>query len=127
VVAVSCAGWIAASRSEAGAALVVTSAVGLAVASAVSALPFAARWAGSLVGVALAGAAGAGTAYVAPTLEPLTGLVAGAVGGLVVAALRLLFDRQPALSRRRATAAAVAVPVAVAGILVFVVGRVVHG
>lgn len=127
VVAVACAGWVAAGRSEAGAALVVTSAVGLAVASAVSALPIAAQWAGSLVGVVAAAAAGAGTAYAVPTIEPVTGFVAGAVGGLVVAALRLLFERQPALSRRRAALAAVAVPVAVAGILVFVVGRVVQG
>jgi len=127
VVAVACAGWVAAGRSEAGAALVVTSAVGLAVASAVSALPIAARWAGSLVGVALAGAAGAGTAFAVPTIEPVTGLVAGAVGGLVVASLRLLFEQQPALSRRRAGIAALAVPVAVAGMMVFVVGRVVQG
>jgi hypothetical protein len=125
VVAVSCAGWVAAGRSEAGAALVVTSAVGLAVASAVSALPLAAGWAGSLVGVALAGAAGAGAAAVVPAIDPVSGLVAGVVGGLVVAALRLLFDRQPTLAGWRAGLSAVAAPVAVAGILVFVVGRVV--
>lgn len=127
VVAVACAGWVAAGRSEAGTALVVTSAVGLAVAAGVSALPLAGGWAGSLVGVAAAGAAGAGAGAVVPEVDPVTGLVAGVVGGLVVAALRLLFERQPALARRRAGLAAAATPVAVGGILVFAVGRVVLG
>jgi hypothetical protein len=127
VAAVACAAWVAAGRSEAGEALVVTSAVGLAVASGVSALRFAGGWAGSLVGVVLAGAAGAGAATLVPEIEPVTGLVAGLVGGLVVAALRLLFERQPALARRRAGFAAAAAPVAVGGILVFAVGRVVLG
>jgi hypothetical protein len=58
----------------------------------------------------------------------VTGLVAGAVGGLVVAALRLLFERQITVSRRpTAGLAAAATPVAVGGILVFAVGRVVIG
>jgi CDP-diglyceride synthetase len=128
VVAVACAGWVAAGRSEAGEALVITSAAGLAAAAGVSALPLAAGWAGSLVGVALGGAVGAGAAAVVPDIDPVTGLVAGAVGGLVVAALRLLFERQVAVSRRRtAGVAAAAAPVAVGGILVFAVGRVVIG
>ncbi|GGI05381.1 hypothetical protein [Isoptericola cucumis] len=127
VVAVACAGWVAAGRTEAGSALVVTSAVGLAVASAVSALPVARGWAGSLVGVALGGAAAAGAATAVPSVDLVTGAVAGVVSGLVVAVLRLLFERQPALSSRWAAVAAVTTPVAVSGILVFVVGRLVLG
>ncbi|AEG45395.1 hypothetical protein [Isoptericola variabilis] len=127
VAAVACAGWVAAGRSEAGEALVVTSAVGLALASGVSALRFAGGWLGSLAGVGLAGAAGAGAGAVVPEIDPLTGLLAGLVSGLVVAALRLLFERQPALARRRAGLSAAALPVAVGGVLIFAVGRVVVG
>ncbi|WP_402468378.1 hypothetical protein [Isoptericola aurantiacus] len=124
VVAVAASGWVATGRSDAGAGLVVTSAVGLAVASAVSALPVAGGWTGSLLAVVLGGAAGAGAASVVPDVEPVQGLTVGLVAGLVAAALRFLFDRQPALAGRRAAVSAVAVPVAVTGILVFVVGRV---
>jgi hypothetical protein len=125
VVATATTGWVATGRSDAGAALVLTSAVALAVASAVSALPVAGGWTGSLLSVALGAVAGAGAASVVPEVEPLTGALAGLVAGLVSAALRFLFERQPTLSRRRAGLSAAAVPVAVTGILVFVVGRVV--
>lgn len=124
VVAVCAAGWVATGRSDAGAALVVTTALALAVASAVSALRIAGGWAGSLIAVALGGAAGAGVATAVPEVEPMAGLVAGVVAGLVAAALRFLFDRQPTLAGRRAGLSAAAVPVAVTGILVFVVGRI---
>ncbi|MEL7976481.1 hypothetical protein AAG589_11515 [Isoptericola sp. F-RaC21] len=125
VVAVCASGWVAAGRSEAGASLVVVSALGLAVAAAVSATPVARGWAGSLVGVVLGAAAAGGAATLLPSIDPVSGLVAGAVTGLVVAVLRLLFERQPALTGRRAVLAAVTAPVAVGGILVFVVGRLV--
>ncbi|GAA1994383.1 hypothetical protein GCM10009718_35270 [Isoptericola halotolerans] len=125
VVAVSASGWVATGRSDAGAALVLTGAVALAVASAVSALPLAGGWTGSLLSVAFGAAAGAAAGAVVPDVEPSTGALAGLVAGLVSAALRFLFERQPALSRRRAGLSASAVPVVVTGILVFVVGRVV--
>ncbi|PRZ08246.1 hypothetical protein BCE75_103172 [Isoptericola sp. CG 20/1183] len=125
VVAVSASGWVATGRSDAGAALVLTSAVALAVAAAVSALPIAGGWTGSLISVALGAVAGAGTASAVPEVEPVTGMIAGLVAGLVAAALRFLFERQPTLSLRRAGLTAAAVPVVVTGILVFVVGRVV--
>lgn len=125
VVATAASGWVATGRSDAGAALVLTSAVSLAVASAVSALPVAAGWTGSLLSVVLGAVAGAASASVVPEVEPLTGALAGLVAGLVSAALRFLFERQPTLSRRLAGVSAAAVPVVVTGILVFVVGRVV--
>ncbi|MEG3614627.1 hypothetical protein [Isoptericola haloaureus] len=123
VVSVAAAGWLATSGTDAGAGLVVTSAVGLAVASAVAALPVAGGWIGSLLAVALGGAAGAGTASALREVEPVHGLVVGLVAGLVSAALRLLFERQPALQRWRAGVAAAAAPVTITGMLVFVVGR----
>ncbi|MFV2145068.1 hypothetical protein [Isoptericola sp. G70] len=125
VVAVSASGWVATGRSDAGAALVLTSAVALAVAAAVSALPIAGGWTGSLLSVAFGAVAGAGTASVVPEVEPIAGMITGIVAGLVAAALRFLFERQPALARRRAGLTAAAVPVVVTGVLVFVVGRVV--
>ncbi|PFG44454.1 hypothetical protein ATJ88_3178 [Isoptericola jiangsuensis] len=125
VVAVCAAGWVAAARTDAGEDLVTTSAVALAVASAVSALPVAAGWTGSLLAAALGAGAGVGAASALPEVEPVLGLVVGLVAGLVAAALRFLFDRQPTLARRRAATAAVAVPVTVTGMLVLVVGRLV--
>ncbi|WP_418275834.1 hypothetical protein ACNHYB_13390 [Isoptericola jiangsuensis] len=125
VAAVASTGWVAAVRTDGGADLVVTSAVALAVASAVSALPVAGGWAGSLLAAALGAAAGAGTATALPGVEPVVGLLVGAVAGVVAGALRFLLDRQPALAGRLAAVAAVALPVTVTGMLVFVVGRLV--
>ncbi|WP_265522921.1 hypothetical protein [Oerskovia flava] len=126
VVAVSCAGWIAAGRSDAGASLVVTCAVALAVASAVSALPLPGWW-GAVATVALAVVAGGVVSAVMPMLSVLSGLWSGVVAGLLVAALHTLFDQLPGLSRRTAAATAIVLPVAVGGTLIFVVGRVIVG
>lgn len=122
VVALACAGWVAAGRTEGSADLVVTSAFSLAVAAAVSALPLK-GWralASAVVGATLGGAA-VGTLLV----DTVSGAWCGLVAGLVVGALHLLFERLPALRQRVAGLAAAAVPVAVGGILVFVVGRLV--
>jgi hypothetical protein len=126
VVAVSAAGWIATDRTDAGAALVVTCAATLAVASAISALPLAGWWS-SIVTVAVAALAGGGLGYLLPDVESGTGLWAGVVSGMLVAGLRALFDQLPALGRKQAALAAIVLPVTVGGILVFVVGRVVVG
>ncbi|MHA7133651.1 hypothetical protein [Oerskovia turbata] len=126
VVAVSAAGWIATDRTEAGAALVVTCAVTIAVASAISALPLAGWWS-SIVTVAAAAAAGGGLGYFLPAVESVIGLWTGVVAGMLVAGLRALFDQLPALERKQAALAAIVLPVTVGGILVFVVGRVVVG
>lgn len=126
VVALSCAGWVAAGRSDAGAALVVTSAAALAVAAALSALPLK-GWAMLVPEFAGAVLAGGAVATVLPNIDTVSGLWSGVVAGLVVGALRLLFDQVPALRRRLPGLAASAVPVAVGGVLVFVVGRMVVG
>ncbi len=126
VVAVSCAGWIAAGRTEAGADLVVTCAVALAVASAISALPLHGL-ASAFATFALAVGAGGGVGALMPNLDLLSGLWAGAVAGLLVGALDLLFDQLPESRGRWAAACSSAVPVAVGGTLIFVVGRVIVG
>jgi len=72
------------------------------------------------------GAPGAGGGAGAAMLE--FGLVVGGTLGLamgvLVAALHALFDRLPALRRRAAALTVVVLPVALSGLLVYVVGRV---
>ena len=126
VVAVSGAGWIATDRTDAGAELVVTCAVAIAVASAISALPLAGWWS-SVVTVAAATVAGGALGYVLLEVEISSGLWTGVVSGMLVAGLRALFDQLPTLERRQAALAATVLPVTLGGILVFVVGRVVVG
>jgi hypothetical protein len=122
VAAVAGAGWVASGRGEPGTALVVAAAAALAAAAAVSAIP-AGRLAAAAAVVA-AGGVGAAAGSVLPALDVVVGGVAGVVAGAVVAAVRLLLVRLPQLDDRRAGAAAAVVPVAVAGVLVFAVGRV---
>lgn len=126
VVAVSCAGWVAAGEIDAGTSLVLTCAVALAVASAVSVLPLPGWW-NSLVVVLVAVAAGAAVGATVPGLSLATGLWTGAVTGLLVASLHMLLDQLPGLERRATAASVAALPIAVAGILVFIVGRVLVG
>lgn len=126
VVAVSAAGWISAYKTEGGMALVVLSAVSLAAASATTAVRLRgwATIAATIVGaVAVAVAAG----QVMRDLTWLDGLWTGLVAGILIASLQLLFDRLPELRRPRAALAAIVLPVAVGGILVYVVGRLLVG
>jgi hypothetical protein len=73
--------------------------------------------------VATAGA-GAGAGRLLPDVDPVDGSVIGLAVGLLVAALRRLFDRLPSLGRRTAALAGAVLPVTVTGVLVYVVGRV---
>nr|WP_194720171.1 hypothetical protein [Cellulosimicrobium arenosum] len=126
VVATSCAGWIATGRTDAGASLVVTCAVALAIASAVSALPLG-LWAGGLATLALAVVAGGAVGWAMPDLDMQSGAWSGVVAGLLVASLHALFDQLPDLRGRLGALSASALPVAVGGTLIFVVGRVIVG
>jgi hypothetical protein len=126
-VAAAAGGWIATVRSVGGPALVVTAAAAVAVAAAVSALAVARGWVGALLAVAAGAVAGAASGAAVPDVEPVTGLVAGAVAGLGVAAMRVLLERLPQVRGVRGALAAATVPVAVGGMLVFAVGRVLLG
>lgn len=127
IVAVAAAGWLASARGDAGIPLVVACAVGLAIAAAFAALPFRGWWsevATVTVAVAAAGAVG----WLMPDLGLTRGLWAGLVAGVVVASNHLLFDRVPVVRTSRAAGvAAICVPVAVTGAIVYVVGRVLAG
>jgi hypothetical protein len=126
VVAVSCAGWIAAGRSDEGAALVVSGAVALAVAGVVCSTPLR-GWAGAVTAVVLAVVAGGAVADVLPDVTMAAGVWAGLVGGLLVAAVDAIIGHLPAGRGWWASLAAAVLPVAVGGILVFVVGQLVQG
>lgn len=123
LVACASAGWVASGRTPGGSALVVSGAVALAVAAFVSAMPLV-GWRGVVLTV---GGGVLGSAAVETTMRELNlaaGLVLGVATGLLIAALHVLFNRLPALRRRLAALAVIVLPVAVSGIMVYVVGRV---
>lgn len=126
LVAASTAGWVAAGRTPGGVSLVVTGAVALAVGSGVSAMPVA-GWGGALLTLAAAAGTGAGAGLLVPGIEPAAGGMIGLAVGILIATLKELFDGLPSLSGRWASVAAIALPVTVTGILVYVVGRVLVG
>lgn len=123
LVAASSAGWLAAERSVGGTELVVTGAVALAVAAFVSAFPLG-SWLGALVTTGAGIAAGVAVGLLSTDVPAAVGPVLGLAMGMLIAALHALFDRLPALRRRTAAFAVVVLPVALAGIVVYVVGRV---
>jgi hypothetical protein len=123
VVAVSAAGWIAAYKAEDGTSLVLTCAVSIAAASAASASRLR-GWRTIALTIVAAVVSGVAVGVAMPDLTPLSGVWTGLVTGMLVASLHVLFDRLPELERRNASFAAIVLPVAVGGILVYVVGRI---
>ena len=123
LVAAASAGWVAAERSPSGTALVVSGAVALAVAAAVSAVPLH-SWHAPAVTIGAAVLAGGAAGAVMADFGPLVGATLGLATGILVAALHAMFDRLPALRRRAAALTVVVLPVALSGLLVYVVGRV---
>lgn len=123
LIATATAGWVAAARTPDGERLVVVGALALALSSALAAVPLRSWAAGGLTagGGLLAGLVGA---VVLPGIGPVAGALLGLAVGVLVAALHALFDPLPALRRVVAAMAALVLPVAVTGILVYGVGRV---
>ncbi|PJI95097.1 hypothetical protein [Luteimicrobium subarcticum] len=124
VVAVGCSGWLAAGMSDEGAQLVVACAAALAVAAVVCAMPLR-GWANAVVTTGLAVATGAGIGAALPKLLIPAGAWAGLVAGVLVAAVYALLGHLPTARGRLASLSAATLPVAVGGILIFVVGRLV--
>jgi hypothetical protein len=125
-VAVVVAGWVATGREPSGENLVVAGALALAVGSAVVALHLS-SWIGAFVTIAASAAAAALVAAVLPDIDVTAGALLGLAVGVLVAALHALFDRLPSLERKLPSLAAVTLPVAVTGFVVYVVGRMLVG
>lgn len=126
VIAVVAAGWLAAEQTAHGTALVVTAAISLAGASAVSAVPLP-TWLGSAATIGAGTGAAAAAGLVTPGLDLLQALAAGFLCSVLLAALSVLFDRLPERHGRLAALSAVVVPVLVSGVLVYAVDRVLGG
>ena len=126
LIATAAAGWVAAVRAPGGTGLVVSGAVALTVAAAVSAVPL-----GGMIGSAVtsggAVVAGAAVGAVMPDVGIAAGAMLGLGTGILVSALHVMFDRMPALKSRLAAMTVIVLPVALGGILVYVVGRVLVG
>lgn len=125
LVVTAAAGWVAAERGSAGSVLAICGAVALAVAAAASALPLRASLAA--VVTTTAGVLAGGVTGAVLDLGILPGAVLGLVTGILVAALHVLLEGVPALARRTASLAALVLPVAISGMLVHVVGRLLVG
>jgi hypothetical protein len=126
LVAIAVSGWVATGRTPGGEGLVVTGALALAVAAAVTVLRLS-PWTRAVV-TALAGAvAGVLGALALPSVDRIAGAVLGLAVGVLMASLSTLFHRLPALERRTPALAAVTLPVTVTGIVVYVAGRVLVG
>lgn len=123
LVAASAAGWVAAERSPEGSALVVCGAVALALSAFASAFPLG-GWLAAAVTAGAGVLAGTSVGLLLADFPRVLGPLIGLATGILVAALHALFDRLPALERRAAAFTAVVLPVALSGILVYVVGRV---
>lgn len=126
VVAVSAAGWVSANKLSDGTALVVLCAVSLAVASGLSATRLPQVLRSTLVVIGAIGA-GAGVAYALPEIDLAGGLWTGATSGVLIAALGLLFHRLPELRQPRAATAVIVLPVAVGGMLAYIIGQLLIG
>ncbi len=122
IIGVCGAGWLATMKLETGAQIVVVSATALAAASIVGAVRMP-RWIVVVATFLVATGAGALTAHFTAGVPVLTGVVQGAIAGLIVSALHALFTHMPYLENKRSAASLVVLPVLAVGILIYVAGR----
>ena len=126
MVATAAAGWVVAGRAPGGTSLVVSGAVALFVSALISVFPLT-GWTGASLTAAAGALGGGAAAAVMPDINVLAGVLLGLATGILVAALHVLFDDVPAARGPLAGSAVIVLPVAVTGILVYVVGRVLVG
>ncbi|MCL2466934.1 MAG: hypothetical protein FWF02_01450 [Micrococcales bacterium] len=123
MLAVTAAGWVACGRLVDGIALVAAAAVALTAAAAFSAIRFPV-WLTSLVTTGAGGAGGGAVGFMLDEVGTKTGTLAGVAVGLLVASLHALFHPIAALDRKLAAVSAAVIPVATAGMLIYVASRV---
>jgi hypothetical protein len=126
VLALCTACWVAAGSLAGGEAVVVTGALALAIGAAVSAFELP-RWMSAVLTAGAAALAGAGAGWALPGISLEVGAVLGVAVGVLIAALDALFDSIVELKRVLPSLSAAALPVAVGGAVVFIVGRVLVG
>lgn len=126
VLALCTAGWIATDSQAGGERVVVSGALALAVGAAVSAFELP-RWVSAVATTLAAAGAGAVAGLALPGITPLVGAILGLAVGVLVAALDALLDSLVELKRVLPAMAAAALPVAVSGAVVHIVGRVLVG
>ncbi|UFU05922.1 hypothetical protein [Ruania halotolerans] len=126
VVVASAAGWLAVGTGEVATALLLVGAVTLTLGSACTALPIP-GWLGSAATLVIAAAAGLLTGSLIDAVGLLAGGLVGLSAGVLIAAVHALFGQFPASGRPTAALAAAMLPVAVSGVPVYVLGRVLLG
>ncbi len=126
VLALCTACWLATDALVGGEAVVVAGALALAVGSAVSAFELP-RWMSAVLTTAAAAAAGAVAGSALPIITLQVGVLLGVAVGVLVAALDALLDSIVELKRMLPSLSAAALPVAVSGAVVYIVGRVLVG
>ncbi|WP_159621686.1 hypothetical protein [Ruania rhizosphaerae] len=126
VVVSSAAGWLAVGTGEVATALLLVGAVTITAGSACTALPIP-GWLGSAATIVIAAAAGLLVGSLLSDLGLLVGGLVGLSSGVLIAAVHALFGQFPASGRPTAALAAAMLPVAVAGVPVYVLGRVLLG
>jgi len=122
VVVVSTSGWLAIAKTSGGEPFVAMSAIALAVAAAVAAIPFY-GWPSFGLTVLVGTGAGAVAARLLPGPGLTAGIVVGVVSGLLVASVHMLLSRVPSLRGVPGALAASAAPISISGILVYAVAR----
>ncbi|WP_154795890.1 hypothetical protein [Occultella kanbiaonis] len=120
-VVTSATGWIAVGTGPTAIGLLLCGAVTLAVAATCTALPFP-GWIGAGITIVVAAAGGLAVGSVTD-VGPLAGALIGLSAGVVVAAAHRLFGQFPASGRPFPALAAAMLPVAVAGLPVYVLAR----
>lgn len=123
VVVVSAAGWLALGTGGAQVALLLTGAVTLAAASAVMAIPLPSPYS-SVLTITLTALVGVGVGYLLVTVGMTTGVLVGLAAGVLTATVHHLFGQFPASGRLWPAISAAMLAVAVSGLPVYVVGRV---
>lgn len=124
VVSISAVGWVASYKLDGGVELAVAGAAALAVASAMSAAKFPTALSSAIV-TAASTVIGWVSTFVLADLSALSGAIIGLAAGVIVVALHSLFGRLPAVKGRTSWMSVVTLPIAVMGILTYVIGRIV--
>jgi hypothetical protein len=119
IIATGFAGWVAAVRSETGAALVVTGALALVFAAAIVALPIHPGWLAAAITIWVASGVGLLAGFLLPHTTWDVGVITGATAGITVATFRNLLSDEHRYRETLTGIATAIVPIAVAGILLY--------